>query len=558
MALMAMESAKAQVTISSVAFSSNPNDCSNTSVTVSGLHYCSNYAFLGSNVSISGSTITVSINYTEGFVCLPAIVSYSNTVNLGTLPAGNYSVTINTYLNSNLSNTSSGNALAVISCCNASAAFTFSDDTICPGDTVIFTGASTGQSSDIWLLDNVTISASQNVSVGFPTAGTYDVSLVAVGDSCSDTTTHTIYVSPLPDAYLGNDTTICEGQAAVFSVPGGQGTYLWSDGTTGASNTLNTVGTLSLTVTNDIGCEATDAVSVLAVELAAHPGLGNDTAKCPGIPVTLDAGATWQGVLWSTGDTTATVNVTNAGSYWVEVWAANGCPGRDTINVSDHVIATLDIDHDPDLCGHATLYTATPFAGYNWSTLALSDTITVYQSGTYSLTVTDGNGCSQDDSLTVDVLEIPAVNLGNDTFICSGQNIPLTANVTGTYLWNNGSTASAFLVTQVGTYWLAVTSAEGCTGRDTIEVGVCAGVQEIQNDLEVFPVPASDHLVIRSGSSLVNAELRLFGLDGTLVYVEQLRGNEVRVNVESLPAGQYVLQINTPSGTHVQRVSVLK
>jgi len=556
--LLYFENAKAQVTVTAVSFNSSPDNCSETFVYITETHYCSNYVFLGSNVTVSGSNITVSVSYTSGFVCLPAIVTHYDTISLGTLASGTYSVTVQGYLNSSLSSTSANNNLTVVNCCSAVATFSFSDDTICPGDSVLFTSLSTGQNSDEWLMDGTSVSTASSMTLGFATPGTYAISLVAASDSCSDTTSRNIYVSALPDADLGHDTVICEGQPATFGVAGGQGTYLWSDGYTGATNVLSTVGSLSLTVTNDLGCEAADTVSVTAVNPAAEPDLGNDMEKCPGLPLNLDAGAGWTTVQWSTGATSEDIDVNIPGTYWVEVTGANGCPGRDSISITDYSIVLLSVSHDPDLCGHATLYTDDPYNGYSWSTLDVSDTVTVLASGTYTVTVVDGNECSQSDSITVEVLDVPAVNLGNDTFICGGQTIALTSNVNGTYLWNTGSTMPMLVVTQVGTYWLQVTSDEGCAGHDSIVVDVCAGVDALQKEWSIYPVPARDYLIIQSSGSLSEAEMRLFNMEGMLVRSGQLNGTQVRIGLEGLPAGQYLLQVIEPVGVHTQRISILR
>lgn len=556
-AAMHMPHANAQVTISSVSFS-NATSCTNTMVTVTGLHYCANYLYAGSSVSVSGSNITVSINYTAGSICLPAIVTYTQTASMGSLSSGTYNVTVNTYLNNSLSNTSTGNSVTVTSCCSATSGMTYSSDSICIGDSVLFTSTSTGQSSQAWLLNSAQYSTDSTSTVNFPDTGTYLVQLVAYAATCSDTQHLQVHVLPNPEIELGNDTTICEGTFAVFQAPTGFDSYLWSNGSTGSNAALDSIGTLSVTVTNTIGCVASDTVSVLGFTAGPQPDLGGDAEKCPGTTVQFDAGSGWQTVLWSNGATTQTLDMFFTGLVWVEVEDSNGCIGRDSVTVSEYTITPLSMSHDSNLCGQTILYTDDPYAAYAWSTFDFGDSTVVDQSGTYSVTVTDGNGCDQEDSIDVTILEVPAVYLGNDTVIC-GEPVLLSSNIGGAaYLWNNGSTSSLLSVTQPGVYWLQVTSDEGCAGRDSIEVEACVGITSPSSVWSVYPNPTDGIVQMVSETDWSRAELRVFNVDGALLRQEFMQGMQHQLDLNQLPSGYYLLQIITGSEVHVERLQLMR
>jgi hypothetical protein len=81
------------------------------------------------------------------------------------------------------------------------------------------------------------------------------------------------------------------------------------------------------------------------------------------------------------------------------------------------------------------------------------------------------NGCTSSDAITVGALTPPTVSLGNDTTLCPGATILLSASGAGlSYTWQDGSTSSTFNVSAAGTYDVTVTDANGCTGTDAIDV----------------------------------------------------------------------------------------
>jgi hypothetical protein len=89
----------------------------------------------------------------------------------------------------------------------------------------------------------------------------------------------------------------------------------------------------------------------------------------------------------------------------------------------------------------------------------------------------------------------PAVNLGNDTFLCPSATINLNATTTGaTYLWSTGATTATIAVTTTGTYHVAVTGTNSCVKRDTIVIS--AGTNPTN------PLPATANLCQGSNITL--------------------------------------------------------
>ncbi len=112
------------------------------------------------------------------------------------------------------------------------------------------------------------------------------------------------------------------------------------------------------------------------------------------------------------------------------------------------------------------------FASYAWSTSDNTQTITVTNSGTYSVTVTDSFGCEGFDTIVVTVLPAPIVDLGPDTSICIGDILTLDAGPGVSYSWLPSGSTQTIDVTTSGTYSVTVTGANGCQGTDEITVTV--------------------------------------------------------------------------------------
>ncbi|MDX2001408.1 MAG: T9SS type A sorting domain-containing protein [Chitinophagales bacterium] len=154
---------------------------------------------------------------------------------------------------------------------------------------------------------------------------------------------------------------------------------------------------------------------------------------------------------------------------------------------------------DDTVCAaYLTNLTATGGVSYIWSTGDTGNVIAVYPlvNTTYTVSVTNLNGCVTTDSIRIDILPSPQVDLGNDTAICIGSSLALNGTGMGTYLWSTGSTAQSITVspgldTQ---YRLDVTGSNGCIGRDTIDVTV--------NPLPIA-VAGRDTAICRSDSVLL-------------------------------------------------------
>ena len=310
--------------------------------------------------------------------------------------------------------------------------------------------------------------------ISITTAGTYNVTVVD-SNRCVGRDTVVIGLEPAPVVDLGNDQNICASSSITIDAgnPGLQ--FLWNDGSTGQTLSINSVGTYSVEVTDGVGCIGRDTMSLLSINPSPAVNLGSNTTICNGSTLTLDAGNPGASYLWHDNSTAQTFNASTIGQYSVQVTDAFGCVGYDTINITGFSSSLpVDIGLDTSICAgtNLTLDAGNPGGSYLWNNGSINQTITVSAVGSYSVSVTDATGCIGRDTMNVrGILANPSVDLGNDRNICFGDSLLLDAGNSGAvYLWNDGSSSQTIIAKNVGQYHVSVTNASGCIGRDTMSI----------------------------------------------------------------------------------------
>lgn len=134
---------------------------------------------------------------------------------------------------------------------------------------------------------------------------------------------------------------------------------------------------------------------------------------------------------------------------------------------------TVFLGKDTSICNGAALLldVAMPNATYLWQNNTTSASYSLTNAGLYWVSVTQ-NGCTASDTIKVDIIPLPTINLGNDISLCEGVLLPLNATTpNATYWWQNNSTSSVCLAAQAGLYWVQVT-VNGCSTTDSINVNL--------------------------------------------------------------------------------------
>ncbi|NNJ54638.1 MAG: T9SS type A sorting domain-containing protein, partial [Bacteroidia bacterium] len=330
---------------------------------------------------------------------------------------------------------------------------------------------------------------------------------------------------------LGEDVTLDPAGSAASS-------YLWSDGST--SSTLELDGT-SLTVgktmygvmlTDASGCILTDSIQVI-VSNPAIVNLGADTILCAENSIVLGTTISNGSYKWNDNSTNKTLNVSSYGTYSVAVTSGFNCTISDTIAVNFFSPITLNMSTEEEFCiGDSVELTPGIYASYLWNDLSTQSSLSIYNTGVYSVTVLDSFGCIGKDTTVVTVNELPDFTLGNDTSMCEGGSLVLNAWVLGhIYKWQDNSTNSQFNVTDAGTYWVTLTSGKTCSATDSINVWVDAK-PEVDLGLDT---------AICEGSSL---NLNVFVQGASYVWQD----NSTNASLDVTSAGDYSVELTSEDG----------
>ncbi len=294
----------------------------------------------------------------------------------------------------------------------------------------------------------------------YATPGTYTVTVTMHYRGEDSTFTKTITVYSQPVVNLGADVNQCGGEVTLDAGNPGS-TYLWNTGETTQTISVTTSGTYSVTVANTGGCQVTDEIKV-SISQGLVVDLGPDIEQCEG-KVILNAGNSGSTYLWSTGETTQTIEVASSGVYSVVVTSSYGCEGIDEIKVDLIQKPIVSLGTDINQCGgEVTLDAGNPGSTYLWSTGETTQTITVTISGTYSVTVTNAEGCSTTAEVNVNITDQPYVT----NVKINGNTIEIIAEGSGSLEYSLDSvtwqSSPVFSNLIIGMHKAYVRSVHGC------------------------------------------------------------------------------------------------
>lgn len=282
-------------------------------------------------------------------------------------------------------------------------------------------------------------------------------------------------------------------------------------------------------------CDASAVTSCVT-----NVNLGNDFQICAGSTVSLNATTANSTYLWQDNSTAPTFSVSQPGVYWVQV--TNNCgTDVDSVVVTGANSTSIDLGNDTIICpGTSLVLDATePNATYLWQDNSTNPTLNVTQPGMYWVQVT--NSCGIDlDTVFVTSANTTALDLGNDTIICSGTSFILDATASNSsYIWQDNSNNPTFTVTQPGVYWVQVTNICGADIDSVLVTNAVTALIDLGNDT-----------IICQGTSLV--------LDATLpntTYLWQDNSTSSTLNVSA--TGLYWVQVTNNCGTGSDSINIL-
>ena len=384
---------------------------------------------------------------------------------------------------------------------------------VCSGDPVTLTGS--GATSYAW--DN-------GVTDGFAFNPTTTTNYIVTGtdaNGCTNTDNITVTVNPIPSfTVTSTDPTTCGGNDGTITLSGLQNnttyqvTYadngsnvgpaaMTSDGSGNVIINGLTAGSYSSFVVDINGCSSTDNSSISLSDPATFTistSVVNETCTSSNGEITITANGASNPIQYSIDNgtnyvATNTFTGLSAGTYNVAVQDGSGCqsfaqatitntPGPSITNVN-----ATDVSCNGDTDGTITVTATGTSINYDLDggTSQSTNSFTGLSSGTYTVNVTDANGCTASQSATINEPSAITITPSVTDAACGGSNGEISLSATGgtgsyTYSWTHDATLTASTASNLagGSYDYSVTDANGCSanGSSTVAGG--------SNNMEVF------------------------------------------------------------------------
>ena len=372
------------------------------------------------------------------------------------------------------------------------------------GDPVVtFTDSSTNTPlSWFWDFgDGSGTSTSQNPGYTYTSNGTYNVCLTATNVVGNSTSCQWVTITNVPTVanFSASDTNFCQGTCVNFTDMSTNGPTNWNwafpggipttDTTQNPTICYNTPGTYDVTlIAINGGGSDTMALTAFITATACPPPVAafsaSDTMVCIGDAVTFTDQSTQTPISWvwvlpgatPAADSTQnpTVVYNTQGTYDVTLIAIN-IAGSDTLIMSNYITVntlpatpTIAAGGATNICqGENVVLTSSSTTGNTWSNASTTQAITVTTSGDYTVTYTDGNGCSAtSDTTTVTVNtppSTPTITASGPITFCEGGSVILTSTSATAYTWNSGATTQSITVDSTGIHMVYVTDANNCS-----------------------------------------------------------------------------------------------
>jgi hypothetical protein len=402
-----------------------------------------------------------------------------------------------------------------------------------------------------------------------------------ITDSTGCTATSSLVTITQPPALTASAQIInnvsCNGgnNGSAYVTPGGGTpgyTYLWiPSGGTGITLNNASAGCYTVTVTDAHGCVTSSSVCITQPPVLTAVICSITNVTCNGgndgcAAVCVGGGTPAYSYLWSPpGGNASTMCNVIAGNYTVTVTDSHGCTVTATTTITEPpVLSAYSCGNTNVLCnGESTgcaCVTASGGVGsyiYLWSPTGCTlSTCCGLPAGSYTATVTDGNGCSvtateiitEPDTLSLTITQLSSTS----AYATVSGGIPVY-----TYSWTPGpQTGQTATGLAPGNYTCCVTDVNGCSTCSTV---LLTGINELSSSdeiISIYPNPfhSSATLLFKSEAIIQNAELIIYDMLGNEIQKSQIRVHQSEIT--NLPPGIYLLKIEGIKNRVVKKLIV--
>ena len=323
-------------------------------------------------------------------------------------------------------------------------------------------------------------------------------------------------------------------------------TFQWSNGQTTQNINNLASGNYFVTVTDRNNCTDTQSFSVIndlpsTIELDTIPstcGSNNGTVQ-----LLFSDGSQIDSVFWNTNQfiNFRTINNASPGIYVVRVNDIFGCNYFDTITLRAVPFPIIQLNKTNSNCINgvgkikANVFNGTPPYTFFWNNFTNNDSLVNLQSGSYSLTVTDGKGCQKDTTVSIIYNQPPLLNLSKIDDACQSNTGSVSTSVfNGTapfdFVWNNGNTSTGLTNISSGAFTVTVTDVNNCSVSKSINV-------------TTTPKPNAVYSITNASCNLNNGAISVV-----------LSGGKTPFNISWSNLSTSLNQINLDSGTLIFNV----
>lgn len=521
----------------------------------------STYTVIGRSVvgCTSTKTIAVTVNPTPTITVNSGTICSGNSFTINPSGASTYTYSSGSAVVSPTSTTSytitgtvgscTGSAVSNVSV-NAPPTLTVNSGGICNGNSYTITAS--GANTYTW-----STGANTNSIVVTPTITTnYSViGSSTLGCVSSSSAVSTVTVSSTPTLAV-NSGSICLGNSFTMT-PSGASTYTYSSGSAIVSPTVNT--TYTVTGSSAFGCLGAAVVS--SVTVYASPTLSitsNPSVACLGNTVTLTAsGATTY--TWNTGALTNTLAVSpSVNTIYTVTGTTTGCTATKTISVNpiDIVLSSTVTNIACNVSVNSGSISLLPSGGtfpyyYSWSNGATTANIKNLAVGTYSVLVSDANGCLDSLQLTVTRPTSLTVTTSIVNPACGANDGQISSTVSGgtapyTYIWNSGATTPVASSLTPGQYIIQIYDASNCYGSAIVNLNPTNG--------PVVTVGTTNSVSCYGGN---NGSTSISISGGIAPVTTQWSNGSTLNSLSGLSAGVYDVLVTDASGCKVNQTVVI-